>query len=136
MAVVSNSGFSGRALFGISLGLCALTSISANAAEQITFVSQGGAYQKAQTIAILDPSAKKLGITVNQDKIPDAWPVIKSQVASDKPIWVVVDVPTGYCLRGDDQGLIEKLHFSKSQAVLAMPEAYRNAYSVAYEFYS
>src|SRR5260221_11728667 len=109
----SNRGFSTRALFGISLGLCALTSISANAAEQITFVSQGGAYQKAQTIAILDPAAKKLGITINQDSIPDAWPVIKSQVASGKPIWDVVDVPTGYCLRGGDKGLGEKLELAK-----------------------
>ena len=25
-------------------------------------------------VAILDPSAKKLGITINQDSIPDAWP--------------------------------------------------------------
>src|SRR3977135_2577871 len=108
MAVVSNSGFCGRALFVISLGLFGLTSISARAAEQITFVSQGGAYQKAQTIAILDPSAKKLGITINQDSIPDAWPVIKSQVASGKPIWDVVDVPTGDCLRGGGHGLIKK----------------------------
>src|SRR3982074_3717051 len=105
MAVVSNSGFSGRALFGISLGLFGLTSISARAAEQITFVSQGGAYQKAQTIAILDPSAKKLGITVNQDSIPDAWPVIKSQVASGKGILDVADDPPCACLRGGGQGL-------------------------------
>ena len=81
--------------------------------DQITFVSQGGAYQKAQTVAILDPSAKKLGITINQDSIPDAWPAIKSQVASGKPTWDVVDVPTGYCLRGGEQGLLEKLDFSK-----------------------
>ena len=98
-------------MFGAALGLFASTSIAANAAEQITFVSQGGAYQKAQTVAILDPSAKKLGITINQDSIPDAWPVINSQVASGKPTWDVVDMPTGYCLRGGEQGIIEKLDF-------------------------
>jgi putative spermidine/putrescine transport system substrate-binding protein len=135
MAVASNSGFSAPAL-ALSLGLLGLTSISARAADQITFVSQGGAYQKAQTIAILDPAAKKLGITVNQDSIPDAWPVIKSQVASGKPIWDVVDVPTGYCLRGGEQGHIEKLDFTKIPNAAAMPEAYRTPYSVAYEFYS
>src|SRR4030088_1024626 len=124
MAVVSNSGFSGRALFGISLGLFGLTSISARAAEQITFVSQGGAYQKAQTIAILDPAAKKLGITVNQDSIPDAWPVIKSQVASGKPTWDVVDVPTGYCLRGGEQSLVEKLDLTKVRKAAAMQEQF------------
>ena len=107
-----------------------------SAADQITFVSQGGAYQKAQTVAILDPAAKKLGITINQDSTPDAWPVIKTQVASGKPTWDVVDTPTGYCLRGGEQGLIEKLDFSKMPNAAAMPAEYRSDYSVAYEFYS
>ncbi len=136
MAVAFNSGFAGRALLGVSIVVFGLASISADAAEQITFVSQGGAYQKAQTIAILDPAAKKLGITVNQDSSPDAWPVMKTQVATGKPTWDVVDVPTGYCLRGGDQGLVEKLDFAKIPNAAAMPEAYRSPYSVAYEFYS
>jgi spermidine/putrescine-binding protein len=121
MAVVSNSQFSRRMLFGFSLTLFALTGVAAKAADQVTFVSQGGAYQKAQTVAILDPAARKLGITVNQDSAPDAWPVIKTQVASGKPTWDVVDTPTGYCLRGGEQGLIEKLDFSKIPNAAAMP---------------
>jgi len=125
-----------RALLGVSFCVLATHSALPALADQITFVSQGGAYQKAQTIAILDPSAKKLGITINQDSIPDAWPAIKSQVASGKPTWDVVDVPTGYCLRGGEQGLLEKLDFSKLPNGAAMPEAYRSPYSVAYEFYS
>jgi putative spermidine/putrescine transport system substrate-binding protein len=135
MTVVSNSQFFWRMLFGASLAVFALAS-AAEAADQITFVSQGGAYQKAQTIAILDPAAKKLGITVNQDSAPDAWPVIKTQVASGKPTWDVVDTPTGYCLRGGEQGLIEKLDFSKIPNAAAMPAEFRSDYSVAYEFYS
>jgi putative spermidine/putrescine transport system substrate-binding protein len=125
-----------RALPGVCFGVFATLSLPALAGEQITFVSQGGAYQKAQTIAILDPAAKKLGITINQDSIPDAWPVIKSQVASGKPSWDVVDVPSGYCLRAGEQGLVEKLDFSKLPNGAAMPAEYRSAYSVAYEFYS
>jgi putative spermidine/putrescine transport system substrate-binding protein len=125
------------ALLGVSLGVLAeLSSTAAMATDQITFVSQGGAYQKAQTVAILDPAAKKLGITVNQDSIPDAWPVMKSQVASGKPIWDVVDVPTGDCLRGGEQDLVEKLDFAKIPNAAAMPEQFRSPYSVAYEFYS
>src|SRR5258708_8695133 len=134
--MATNFGSSARAWFAVSLGLFGLTSIPARAAEQITFVSQGGAYQKAQTIAILDPAAKKLGITINQDSAPDAWPIMKTQVATGKPTWDVVDVPTGNCLRGGEQGLVEKLDFAKIPNAAAMPEAYRSAYSVAYEFYS
>src|SRR5258708_14191336 len=125
-----------RALLGVSSGVFAPFAVPAQAGDQITFVSQGGAYQKAQTIAILDPAAKKLDITINQDSIPDAWPVIKSQVASGKPTWDVVDVPTGYCLRAGEPGLVEKLDFPKLPNGAAMPEAYRSPYSVAYEFYS
>jgi putative spermidine/putrescine transport system substrate-binding protein len=136
MTVASTSQISRRMLLGASFAMLALVGTAAKAADQITFVSQGGAYQKAQTVAILDPAAKKLGITINQDSAPDAWPVIKTQAASGKPTWDVVDTPTGYCLRGGEQGLIEKLDFSKLPNAAAMPEAYRNAYSVAYEFYS
>ena len=126
-----------RTVFGLALGVAAaLMSLPAQAEDQVTFVSQGGAYQKAQTVAILDPAAKKLNITVNQDSIPDAWPAIKTQVGSGKPTWDVVDTPTGYCLRGGEQGLIEKLDFSKLPNAAAMPAAYRSDYSVAYEFYS
>lgn len=122
------------ALAGLSFAL--IWTGSAMAVDQITFVSQGGAYQKAQTIAILDPAAKKLGITINQDSVPDSWPMMKSQVASGKPIWDVVDVPTNYCLRGGEQGLVEKLDFARIPNGAAMPEKYRSPYSVAYEFYS
>lgn len=122
------------ALAGLS---CAFLSAGpAVAADQITFVSQGGAYQKAQTVAILDPAAKKLGIVINQDSAPDAWPIMRSQVATGKPTWDVVDVPTNYCLRGGEQGLVEKLDFSLIPNGAAMPEKYRSPYSVAYEFYS
>ena len=125
-----------RALLGVPVGALAMLSGPPASADQITFVSQGGAYQKAQTVAILDPAARKLGITVNQDSIPDAWPAIKSQVASGKPTWDVVDMPTGNCLRGGEQGLVEKLDFAKLPNAAAMPEAYRSPYSVTYEFYS
>ncbi|MGA1804708.1 ABC transporter substrate-binding protein [Rhizobium sp. HT1-10] len=106
------------------------------AAEQITFVSQGGAYQEAQTKAILDPVAELLKITINQDSSPDAWPVIKTQTATGKPIWDVIDTPAKDCIRGGEQGMIEKLDFSKLPNVASMPAEYKSPYSVAYEFYS
>jgi putative spermidine/putrescine transport system substrate-binding protein len=103
---------------------------------RITFVSQGGAYQEAQTEAILEPVAKELNITINQDSSPDAWPAIRTQVATGKPIWDVVDTPAGNCIRGGAQNLIEKLDYSQMPNVASMPDAYKTPYSVAYEFYS
>lgn len=109
---------------------------SAAAAEQLTYVGQGGASQKADTVAILDPVAKRLGITINQDSVPDAWPIMRSQVASGKPTWDVVKVATNYCVRGAAQGLVEKLDFSKIPNAAAMPAEYRTDYSIVYETYS
>jgi putative spermidine/putrescine transport system substrate-binding protein len=105
-------------------------------ADEITFVSQGGAYQEAQTKAILDPAAKRLNITIKQDSVPDAWPMVKAQGETGKPIWDVIDTPTSNCLRGGREGLIEPLDLSKIPNAQSMPAAYRTPYSVAYEFYS
>ncbi|GLK71526.1 ABC transporter substrate-binding protein [Ancylobacter dichloromethanicus] len=113
-----------------------LLSAAGASAEQITFVSQGGAYQEAQTKAILDPVAKLLGITINQDSSPDAWPVLKTQTATGKPVWDVVDTPTKDCIRGGEQGMIEKLDFSRIPNAADIPPAYKTPYSVSYEFYS
>jgi putative spermidine/putrescine transport system substrate-binding protein len=121
----------------ISISAFALGLATAPAsADQVTFVSQGGAYQEAQTKAILDPAAKNLAITVNQESSPDAWPVIKTQGATGKPTWDVVDTPTEDCVRGGNQNLIEKLDFSAIPNAAKMPAAYKTPYSVAYEFYS
>ena len=119
----------------LSIAILSL-SVASVSAEQITFVSQGGAYQEAQTKAILDPVAELLGITVNQDSSPDAWPVLKTQTATGKPVWDVIDTPTKDCIRGGEQDMIEKLDFSKIPNAEKMPAEYKSPYSVAYEFYS
>lgn len=108
----------------------------AMAAGQITFVSQGGAYQEAQTVAILDPVAEELGITIHQESAPDAWPMIRTQGTTGQAVWDVVDTPPLNCVRGGNQELIEPLDFSRVPNAESMPEEYKTPYSVAYEFYS
>ncbi|MHC8286998.1 hypothetical protein ACYZUD_09240 [Pseudomonas sp. XS1P51] len=74
--------------------LALLTSCASQAfAEDITFVSQGGAYQEAQSKAILEPAAKKLGLTLKQDSSPKAYPIIKTQIESGK----VSSAPCAIC---------------------------------------
>src|SRR5690554_5615970 len=116
-----------------ALGLAAAG--PAGAAGEVVFVSQGGAYQDAQRVAILNPVAEELGITIQEDSAPDAWPQIKLQ-GQTGAVWDVVDTPTSNCLRGGQQGLIEELDFQRLPNANAMPEEYRTPYSVAYEFYS
>jgi putative spermidine/putrescine transport system substrate-binding protein len=109
---------------------------ASQAGERITFVSQGGAYQQAQRVAILGPVSKALGITVKEDSAPDAWPIIKTQESTGKVVWDVVDTPAVNCIRGGEQNLIAKLDFSKIPNAASMPAEYKTPYSVAYEFYS
>lgn len=105
-------------------------------AEEITFVSQGGAYQEAQSKAILEPAAKKLGLTLRQDSSPKAYPIIKTQVESGKVSWDVVDLPTGDCLRGQEEGLFEKLDPALIPNASKLPAAVKDDYSVGYISYS
>lgn len=118
--------------------LCAMTLCLGTiaAAQEITFVSQGGAYQEAQTKAILDPASELTGIKVRQDSSPDAWPQIRTQIETGAPIWDVIDTPTKDCIRGGAQGMIEPLDLSVMPSVAGMPEELRDEFSVAYEFYS
>lgn len=105
-------------------------------AEDITFVSQGGAYQEAQSKAILEPAAKKLGLTLKQDSSPKAYPIIKTQVESGKVTWDVVDLPTGDCVRGQQEGLFEKLDPALVPNAAQIPAALKDDYSVGYISYS
>lgn len=105
-------------------------------AEDITFVSQGGAYQEAQSKAILEPAAKKLGLTLKQDSSPKAYPIIKTQVESGKVTWDVVDLPTGDCIRGESEGLFEKLDLALIPNAAQLPAALKDDYSVGYISYS
>lgn len=105
-------------------------------AEDITFVSQGGAYQEAQSKAILEPAAKKLGLTLKQDSSPKAYPIIKTQVESGKVTWDVVDLPTGDCIRGESEGLFEKLDPALIPNAAQLPTALKDDYSVGYISYS
>jgi putative spermidine/putrescine transport system substrate-binding protein len=124
-----------RAFKLAGLALLAGTSTLA-AAEDITFVSQGGAYQDAQSKAILEPAAKKLGLTLKQDSSPKAYPIIKTQVESGKVSWDVVDLPTGDCLRGEAEGLFEKLDLALVPNAAQLPTALKDDYSVGYISYS
>ena len=105
-------------------------------AEDITFVSQGGAYQEAQSKAILEPAAKKLGLTLKQDSSPKAYPIIKTQVQSGKITWDVVDLPTGDCIRGEQEGLFEKLDLKLIPNAAQLPPELKDDYSVGYISYS
>jgi len=91
--------------------------------------------RRRKTIAILDPAAKKLGITINQTAF--------RCLAGDQIAGRQRQAELGRGRRSQRllparrrAGLVEKLDFAKLPNGAAMPAEYRSAYSVAYEFYS
>lgn len=106
------------------------------AGDSVTFVSQGGAYQEAQTKAILNPASKELGITIKQDSSPNAYPIIKTQVESGKVVWDLVDVPSGACIRGESINLYEKIDPALVPNAASLDARMRDDYSVGYITYS
>lgn len=119
-----------------ALCVAAMSTATAATANEVIFVSLGGAYQEAQTKAILDPVSELTGLTIRQDSTYDPWPQVRTQAETGTPIWDVIDTPTKDCIRGGQQGIIEPLDLSVMPSVTAMPEELRNEFSVAYEFYS
>ncbi len=68
--------------------------------KSLTFVSFGGAYQEAQTKAMVQPYAASKGITINGDG-PTDYAKIKTMVESKQVTWDVIDAdpffPIGNC---------------------------------------
>lgn len=125
------------ALSSSFIALLALGSGVGQAAEgEVTFVSDGGAYLDAQKKAILQPVARELGITINNESATDAWPMIKTQGTTGKVVWDVIDEPPYNCIRGGRKDWIVELDYSKLPNAADIPKEIRTPYSVPYEFYS
>lgn len=83
---------------------------SASATKSMTFVSFGGAYQDAQTKAMVDPYAAISKINIVQDG-PTDYAKIKAMVESGNVQWDVVDADPFFPL-GNCDTYAEKLDFS------------------------
>lgn len=102
----------------------AAVSTSATASETLTFSSWGGAYQAAQMEALVNPAAKKLGITVNEDS-HTGIAAIQTQVKSGNVFWDVVDLAQAECQRGANEGLWMELDYDLIPNADAIPDEYK-----------
>jgi len=92
--------------------LCLGIGIShANAQGTVTFSSWGGAFQDALRKSMLEPSGKKLGITVKEDTTNGIQDV-RAQITAGKVAWDVTEqeLPTCETLKRD--GMLEPLDYS------------------------
>jgi putative spermidine/putrescine transport system substrate-binding protein len=87
--------------------------LSAARADQLTIISWGGAYSKAQNEAYLKPWMAKTGNTVVSADYNGGLAEVKAQVESGKVTWDIVDVEPSEAVSGCNDGLFEKLDPAK-----------------------
>ncbi|HEY1385317.1 MAG TPA: ABC transporter substrate-binding protein [Dongiaceae bacterium] len=81
--------------------------------KQLTIVSWGGAYQESQRKAYYEPYMAEKGTKIVEEEYDGELGKIKAMVDAKQVTWDVVDVDLAHALAGCDQGLLEKLDYSK-----------------------
>jgi putative spermidine/putrescine transport system substrate-binding protein len=104
-------------LFLSGVALAATTAvgiaISPAQAEDMVFVSWGGAYQAAQREAFVKPFAKETGVNVIEEEYSGEIAKIKAMVDANDVTWDVVDVDFNTAVAGCDEGIFEELDYER-----------------------
>jgi putative spermidine/putrescine transport system substrate-binding protein len=80
------------------------------AAQQLTVVSFGGAYQEGQSKALFQPAAKALGITIKEETYTGIAD-LRLKVKAGAVTWDVVASGSGSAARAGAEGLLEPLDY-------------------------
>lgn len=92
--------------------VAACFAMNAHAEDAITVVNFGGANANAQKVAYYEPVAKE-GVKVTAVEYNGEQAKIKAMVETKNVTWDVVEVESPDVARGCDEGLFEKLDYSK-----------------------
>lgn len=85
----------------------------AQAADKLSVMSFGGAYQEAQRKAVFDTYASKTGISVSEQEYGGEIAKIKAMIDSGTVTIDAVDVDAPTLLQGCDEGIFETIDWSK-----------------------
>lgn len=80
------------------------------AAQQLTVVSFGGAYQDAESKALFQPAAKALGITIKEETYSGIAD-LRLKVKAGAVTWDIVASGSGSAARAGAEGILEKLDY-------------------------
>jgi putative spermidine/putrescine transport system substrate-binding protein len=81
--------------------------------KQLTIVSWGGAYQDSQRKAYYEPYMAEKGVKIVEEEYDGELGKIKAMVEAKQVTWDAVDLDAAHALAGCDEGLLEKLDYSK-----------------------
>lgn len=94
----------------LAIGGGAMLPSLARAAQDLTVVSFGGAYQAAESKALFQPAARKLGIAVNERTYTGIGQ-LRLQVQAGAVTWDVVASGSGSAARAGADGMLEELDY-------------------------
>jgi putative spermidine/putrescine transport system substrate-binding protein len=85
----------------------------ATQARDLTVVSWGGAYQDAQKKVYFEPFRKTAGISMNDESWDGGIGVLRAKVQGGAATWDVVQVESEELAVGCEEGLFEKIEYSR-----------------------
>src|SRR3984957_11076591 len=97
----------------IPLSAAAIAAWPADAQEQLTIASAGGAWQQAQRNAWYTPFAQKIGLKFNEEETSAGMARIQAMVQAHNMTDDVVTVDTAQVLSACDSGILVRLDWSK-----------------------
>ena len=105
----------------LATALCA--GVAAQAQQQITVVNFGGVQAQAQKKAYYDPFEKATGIKVIPVEYNGEQAKVKAMVETKKVTWDIVEAESPDAQRGCDEGMFEKIDWSKLPKADMVPAA-------------
>lgn len=104
------------------------------AADSVTIASWGGAYQKAQRLALFEPGSKSTGIAVKEETY-GGMSDVRLKVKAGAMTWDIVSSGSGSAARAAKEGLLEKLDYNIIDVSTFYPELMTD-YCVGSDVYS
>jgi putative spermidine/putrescine transport system substrate-binding protein len=93
-------------------GTAALAALPA-AAQELTVVSWGGAYQDSQREAFFKPYAKDTGAKITEEEYNGEIAKIRAMVETNSVTWDVMDIDTQTALAACAEGILEEIDWDK-----------------------
>lgn len=101
-------------LTGIAFSLLAITAASpALSQESIAVVSNGGPIQKAAQDAFYKPFTQKTGVAIVEDSWNQEYARLRAQADTGNITWDVVEITYNNLALGCEEGILEKIDWSK-----------------------
>ena len=105
-------------------------------AQTVVYATDGGKLLDAQKKTIIAAADDQAKVRMTVEANADRYPVVKASVGMNNPQWDIVDIGAGYCLRGIDDGMWEKIDYSKIPNAKDVDSRFNSPYFVGFYGYS